>query len=498
MTTKTTRRQATDRTNAHRRAGIYLRISEDRTGREAGLLRQEPDCQVLAERLGWDVVDTYTDNDISAYSGKRRPGYERLKADLLSGRIDAIIVWHPDRLYRRSRDLLDLIDLLAEAKPEVATVMAGTVDLSTPNGRLVAKIGADVAEHESEHKAERVARWHRARAEAGQPNGGKRPFGYQPDRVTIDETEAGFIREAAARILAGETQWSVVCDFNARGVPTVTGRPWSTISLGGVLRSPRVAGFREHNGRHYPAVWPAILDRQTWDSLRAMTAGRAKPGRPATYPLTTLLYCGGPGEAEVEVDEETVRICNARLTGSPNGSARSYHCSSQHSSHPGCGKVARNAEFLEEYVFEYVLGALDGPGFADALRARAAADEDSGEHLAALGVLEGRLKRLKHEYGVEDLWSKADFLEQKAELEERIRDLTAKVTSNGRAKTFDGLPRPDELRAWWPTAAVERKRQVIGLVVDRIIVLPAGKGGKLFDGKRFDPSRVKFIFADQP
>ena len=495
MTTKTSRRQATDRASSQRRAGIYLRISEDRTGREAGVLRQEPDCRALAARIGWEVVDTYTDNDISAYSGKRRPGYERLKADLLSGRIDAIIVWHPDRLYRRSRDLLDLIDLLSEAKPEVATVMAGTVDLSTPNGRLVAKIGADVAEHESEHKAERVARWHRARAEAGQPNGGKRPFGYQADRVTIDETEAAYIREAATRILAGETQWSVVSDFNRRGVPTVTGKPWSTISLGGVLRSPRIAGFREHNGRHYRAVWDPILDRETWDSLRAMRAGRAKPGRPAIYPLTTILYCGAPGEVEVEVGGETLHICNARLNGSPNGAARSYHCNSQASTNPGCGKVARNADFLEEYIFEYVLGALDGPGFTDALRAQAAADEGAEEHLAALGVLEDRLKRLKHEYGVEDMWSKADFIEQKSELEERIRDLTDKVASNGRAKAFEGLPPAAELRAWWPTAPVEKKRQVISLVLDRVIVLPAGKGGKLFDGKRFDPSRVKFIFT---
>jgi DNA invertase Pin-like site-specific DNA recombinase len=492
MTTKTTRRQAADRTSTQRRAGIYLRISEDRTGREAGVTRQEPDCRGLADQLGWEVVDTYVDNDISAYSGKRRPGYERLKADLVAGRIDAIIVWHPDRLYRRSRDLLDLIDLLGETTPEVATVMAGTVDLSTSNGRLVAKIGADVAEHESEHKAERVARWHRARAEAGQPNGGIRPFGYQRDRVTIDETEAALIREAARRVLAGETRWSIVSDWNARKIPTVTGRLWSTTALGGTLRSPRVAGLREHKGHHYPAVWPAILDRPTWDRLRARSAGRAKLGRPAIYPLTTLLYCGAPGTTEVDVEGETLHICGGRLNGSLNGPARGYHCASQSTTNPGCGKVARNAALLEEHLFEAVFKALEGPGLAKAIQTRAAAGNDDGETLATIATLEKRLDRLKHEYGVEDMWSKADFVKQRDELVLRISDLSDTLT--GPAPAFDDLPPGSELRAWWPTAPVERKRQVMRLVFDRVLVLPTGKGGKLFNGKRFDPSRIVPIF----
>jgi site-specific DNA recombinase len=55
------------------RAGLYCRISDDRAGGGLGIERQRKDCVRLAEKLGWRVIDTYTDNDISAYSGRRRP-----------------------------------------------------------------------------------------------------------------------------------------------------------------------------------------------------------------------------------------------------------------------------------------------------------------------------------------------------------------------------------------------------------------------------------------
>src|ERR1039458_154791 len=93
-------------------AAIYTRISDDRTGSHLGVTRQREDCEALAQRLGWPASDYYEDNDLSAYSGKPRPEYRRMLDDLRSGRIDAIVAWHPDRLYRSPRDLEELIDLI--------------------------------------------------------------------------------------------------------------------------------------------------------------------------------------------------------------------------------------------------------------------------------------------------------------------------------------------------------------------------------------------------
>ncbi len=88
-----------------------MRISQDRTGAGLGVARQEDDCRDLCARKGWTVARVYVDNDVSAYSGKPRPQWQRLLSDIASGRIAAIACWHVDRLTRSPRELEDVIDL---------------------------------------------------------------------------------------------------------------------------------------------------------------------------------------------------------------------------------------------------------------------------------------------------------------------------------------------------------------------------------------------------
>lgn len=45
-------------------------------------------------------MSVHTDNDLSAHSGKRRPGYEKLLAQIRDGETDAVLAWHTDRLHR--------------------------------------------------------------------------------------------------------------------------------------------------------------------------------------------------------------------------------------------------------------------------------------------------------------------------------------------------------------------------------------------------------------
>lgn len=58
-----------------RAAGVYARISSDPDGTRLGVERQVADCRDLAAAVGWPVAGVYVDNDVSAFSGKTRPGY---------------------------------------------------------------------------------------------------------------------------------------------------------------------------------------------------------------------------------------------------------------------------------------------------------------------------------------------------------------------------------------------------------------------------------------
>ncbi|MCW2760007.1 MAG: serine recombinase, partial [Marmoricola sp.] len=99
-------------------AAIYARISSDPTEARAGVGRQVSDCRKLADSLGWGVAGEYVDNDLSAYSGKRRPEYERMLTDLTDGVIDAVVVYDIDRLTRRPMELEHFANTAQAAKVE--------------------------------------------------------------------------------------------------------------------------------------------------------------------------------------------------------------------------------------------------------------------------------------------------------------------------------------------------------------------------------------------
>ena len=81
-------------------AALYARISDDKEGAGLGTARQLADCRELAEKRGWTVAREYEDNDYSAFSGRKRPGYRHMLADVASGTVNAVVAWHTDRLHR--------------------------------------------------------------------------------------------------------------------------------------------------------------------------------------------------------------------------------------------------------------------------------------------------------------------------------------------------------------------------------------------------------------
>ena len=199
------------------RTAIYTRISQDSSGQELGVTRQLEDCTALADRLGWDVVTVHTDNDLSAYSGKRRPGFEALLDGMKTGQYDALVCWHTDRLYRSMKDLERLIEIADAARVEIRTAQGGTLDLSTSAGRMVARILGSVSRQESEHSSERRVRAYVQKAENGRWQTANRPFENTMDGQPL-EPEATAYRTAVADVLAGKSIRKVAAEWNAKGV----------------------------------------------------------------------------------------------------------------------------------------------------------------------------------------------------------------------------------------------------------------------------------------
>lgn len=248
------------------KTAIYLRISEDRDATERGIARQEEDCRSLARELDWCVVEVFIDNDVSAFNVRSpRPGYEAMLRAIRARRVSSVVAWHIDRLHRSPRELERYLDLCVEFEVATHTVRSGALDLSTPSGRMVARMLVAAALQEVELKGERTQRAQRQAAEGGRWLGGTRPFGWTMSPMRLHPVEAPLVVDASCRVIAGESLNAIVKEWNASGVTTSYGNRWTVTPLRQVLLRARNAGLATWKGQVVgESEFPPILDEDTY------------------------------------------------------------------------------------------------------------------------------------------------------------------------------------------------------------------------------------------
>lgn len=104
------------------RAAVYTSISQDSASRGADVTRQLQECEALADRLGWEVVHRFGDNDPSAYSDRTRPGFEAMLKAMADNAFDAVICWHPLALLKSMADLERLNAISCDCGVQFRTV----------------------------------------------------------------------------------------------------------------------------------------------------------------------------------------------------------------------------------------------------------------------------------------------------------------------------------------------------------------------------------------
>jgi site-specific DNA recombinase len=451
------------------RAAIYTRISKDPAGKELGVERQLHNCTALAEQLGWEVVATFSDNDISAYNGKRRPGFEALLTDMKAGAFDSLIVWHVDRLYRSMKDLERLIDVAEVAGIQFKTVTSGDLDLGTSAGKMIARILGSVARQESEHHAERRTEANLERAVAGQWCGtGNRPYGYDKTGVPL-EPEASLLRQAAADILAGRSLHSIAAEWNEAGYATTKGAAWSNLHLRRVLMNPRIAALRVHQSKIIGAgEWEPILDSDTWRGLCAYLSDPARRNGVAferRYMLSGVARCG--------LCDQPMYACY------PHGRDRPMVYACRPTAH-----VARIGAPLDELVELTLLTYLRGSGVNVRLSDRATFDVGAlHSRRAALVAQKDELATLFTD-GVLDA---PGVRRESAKLSTKIAAVDAELAELARRSPVAELLKdgPDKLQKHWDRLSADMRGKIVDELMT-VTVNPAPRGTKTFDPNTVD------------
>jgi DNA invertase Pin-like site-specific DNA recombinase len=456
-----------------RSAGIYARISNDPGGEGLGVARQVTECQRLAAQRGWPVLDVFVDNDVSAFGHQRRPEYERLLDAIRNGFVDAVVVYHLDRLTRRPRELETFVDICDRAGITSLGTVAGDVNIGTSDGLLVARITAAVAANESASKSRRLRSKWRQVAESGQPLGGAaRAYGYEPDGLTIREVEADVIRRCAAEVISGVSIRRLAMSLNDLGVPAAKGGVWRSTSLRNVLMNPRTAGLRAHCGQIVATgTWTAILTCDVQAEVIASIQARSLRGRRPSqrYLLSGLLRCGRCGET---------------LYASTHRDFRRYACGPE-PEHHGCGRVSVVAAPLEALITESVLSRWQSSADADGQGGETVTVElaDLQQHITAE---EERRTELGERLAREEITSR-EWIILRRPIEAQLRDAhrrTASLTTSPAGLVADGRIR--ELRERWPALSLHEQTTVIRSFLDSIVIRPATRSARTLDPKRIE------------
>ena len=500
-------------------AAIYCRISKDAEQEGLGVERQRTDCMALAEREGYLVErgSVFIDDDLSAsrFARKGRPAYDEMMARAGAGEFDALVYYSTSRLTRRMKEWLRIIDLVddraARRRPiRLRSVVSGEDDLTTADGRMVAKIKGSVDEAESERTSERIRAQRRAMAEKGVSYTGGRAYGYEEwtgrrggtigNVPAIRESEARVVREMIKRILRGDSTYAVAAWANQQGHRNKGGGLFTASNVRRLLSSARIAGLVEHQGEYFRGLWPAIVPMEQWQQAQeafARTAGRPGGGKSQLSLLNGLIRCGA---------------CGASMAASM--SPNRYRCTNN------VCNLTRNRAKLEAYVIEQwgaKMTALSGTGdWVQEVVPVTASVSDNRTIDAEIRKVEKRLKDLHAAYrrGAFDedfesyLSLKNDLVADKQALEEQKQPATADpqaafwkaVERYVRQHGDVSSPRPGVtierraprtkveeaatvgttwLRGSWSSilalhATSDRgyARELLGMLIERVIVLP--------------------------
>src|SRR5215218_10367033 len=504
------------------RVALYVRVSTDRQQQAQTIEQQVTQLHsYVATHDGWTVADEHVFRD-DGYSGAKldRPGLDAIRDHAARAAFDVVVVTAPDRL---ARNFVHQMVVLEELERRGVRVVFIDRPLSNdPHEQLVTQIRGAVAEYERTLIADRMRRGRLARLRSGQLLPWTRaPYGYRlhperprdPTAVQVDPVAATVVQELfAAYAAGGVTLHALAAQLTARGVPTPTGKPvWRSTTIRQLLTNPAYKGQAasgrlrttparqrksplEPVGRGVPTKahpseeWitvpvPALVSAEQFDLVKARLAANQQGARRSTthpYLLRALVSCGvcGLSCSGVTRTAKDTRYRYYRCHGTPAqvSSGRSRCCPARFIP----------AAQLDELVWADLCAVLRQPQLvAQALeRAHRGAwvPQELRRRQATLRGVRASVarqrQRLLEAYLAEviDLacFQRQDrgLAGQEADLLAREREVAAQgerlVEVSAIAQSMTAVL--EQLRVGLDQAGFERRRQLVELLIDRVVV----------------------------
>lgn len=493
------------------RAGLYLRQSVDEP---EGIARQREKTRKQAELRGYEVSAVYEDNASSASKSRAGTRWAQMLDDasevrsedgrLLRGRkIDVVIAVDLDRLVRSVTDLGELI----KRGVKVLTV-DGEIDLTTADGEFRASMLAAIARFEVRRKSERQRRANETRATNGKRVGGRRPFGYEADGVTVRPLEAAAIQRGYHMLANEEMSLGDVARFwNSEGFTTGQNKrltkeekaegqnpvpsSWTRSGVRQVMLNRRNIGQMVYLGQVQaaPAEWPALVDDDLFQTVhsRLTEVGRRAPGMIPIHLLTGIAVCAvcdGPihagGARRKGTTSERQGLDALQLKTFP--SHRTYRC--KNSAH-----VARAAQPIERFVEDVLARRFSRPSAINLLQPTSSADVNKLR--AEERRVRERMDSLAAAFADEDddpVLAASQLRIATRKLRDKIVEIQKELAERGRVDLLGPLvslaevpqaEREQYFRSGWLEMPMQKRRAVVRELL-AISIRPPGRGVRTF------------------
>ncbi len=337
---------------------IYTRVSTDEQATQGfSIDNQHERLVAFCASQGWSDYRIYTDD---GYTGTNmdRPALQRLIQHCQEGRIKTVLVYKLDRLSRKQKDCLHLLEDVFDRHKVTFKSATEPFDTSTSLGKAMLGILAVFAQLERDMIIERTTSGRRQRISKGIWPGGRIPYGYRWDktaqRLHVIAEEAGMVREVYRLYLQGKSLSQLAEWFGDRSMA----RAASHAMVKRMLDMPIYAGLLPAGlagvvlGNH-----DAIVTMDEWHRVqnerRRRKEGLAPPG---DYLLSGLCRCGLCGSSIVHVNIHT-----------HGNSYRYYTCKNQHvrkrerQGQPSCGVGYVREEWINTEIERQIKNAAANP-----------------------------------------------------------------------------------------------------------------------------------------
>lgn len=257
---------------------LYVRVSSERQANEAhySIPEQIDRLKSYCKAKEWNVYKIYTDGGQSgAYLD--RPALNELVKDATLKKYNMVLVYKLDRLSRRQKDTLHLIeDVFMENDIDFTSVVEN-LDTSTPTGRAFIGLLSVFAQLEREQIQERMKMGKAGRAKKGKYHaGGTIPIGYNYENgnLIINEYEAMQVRlvfdlRSQGYDIRAIERYMQEHGYKHKGNNNVeSSNDWYSNTIRRVLKNKVYLGLIKHHDEYFQGEHEPIIDEDLFYQLQ--------------------------------------------------------------------------------------------------------------------------------------------------------------------------------------------------------------------------------------